>query len=185
LGLRFRHSDNDVWVFQLPDGSKVEVFGLSENKHFTTGSVVEFFTDDVAAATEELRAAGPVSLTKASRAACAARIARLDSASRSPAMAVISSAGASSARGSRCTPTELPVLATGGLGPIRLGGAVRRVVDETAGFLVCARGSARVAAISDLGIAGDAPDRAMCRWLSAGCHGCSNPSSRIVGRVQK
>jgi hypothetical protein len=36
----------------------VEVFGPSENKHFTTGPVVEFFTDDVAAATEELRAAG-------------------------------------------------------------------------------------------------------------------------------
>lgn len=58
LGLRFTHSGNDTWVFQLPGGSKAEVFGPSENKHFTTGPVVEFFTNDVAAATEELRAAG-------------------------------------------------------------------------------------------------------------------------------
>lgn len=58
LGLRFSHRDEGVWVFQLPDGTKVEVFGPSENEHFTTGPVVEFFTDDVSAATEELRAAG-------------------------------------------------------------------------------------------------------------------------------
>ena len=58
LGLRFSHSGDGVWVFQLPDGSKVEVFGPSANEHFTTGPVVEFLTDDVAAATEELRAAG-------------------------------------------------------------------------------------------------------------------------------
>jgi predicted enzyme related to lactoylglutathione lyase len=58
LGLRFSHRDDEVWVFQLPDGSKVEVFGPSESEHFTTGPVVEFLTDDVAAATDELRAAG-------------------------------------------------------------------------------------------------------------------------------
>ena len=58
LGLRFIHHDDDIWVFQLPDGSKFEVFGPSENKHFTTGPVVEFHTDDVKAATEELQAAG-------------------------------------------------------------------------------------------------------------------------------
>lgn len=58
LGLRFSHSGGDVWVLQLPDGSKAEVFGPSQNTHFTTGPVVEYFTDDVAAATEELRAAG-------------------------------------------------------------------------------------------------------------------------------
>jgi catechol 2,3-dioxygenase-like lactoylglutathione lyase family enzyme len=58
LGLRFIHHDDDIWVFQLPDGSKVEVFGPSENQHFTTGPVVEFHTDDVAAATRELKAAG-------------------------------------------------------------------------------------------------------------------------------
>jgi len=58
LGLRFSHGGEGVWVFQLPDGSKVEVFGPSENEHFTTGPVVEFVIDDVAAATQELRAAG-------------------------------------------------------------------------------------------------------------------------------
>jgi catechol 2,3-dioxygenase-like lactoylglutathione lyase family enzyme len=58
LGLRFSHSGDGVWVFQLPDGSKVEVFGPSENQHFITGPVVEFLTDDVTAATEELRKAG-------------------------------------------------------------------------------------------------------------------------------
>jgi catechol 2,3-dioxygenase-like lactoylglutathione lyase family enzyme len=58
LGLRVSHGGDGVWVFQLPDGSKVEVFGPSENEHFTTGPVVEFLIDDVAAATQELRAAG-------------------------------------------------------------------------------------------------------------------------------
>jgi catechol 2,3-dioxygenase-like lactoylglutathione lyase family enzyme len=58
LGLRFSHSGDGVWVFQLPDASKVEVFGPSENQHFTTGPVVEFLTGDVAVATEELLAAG-------------------------------------------------------------------------------------------------------------------------------
>ena len=33
LGLRFSHSGDGVWVFQLPDWSKVEVFGPSENEH--------------------------------------------------------------------------------------------------------------------------------------------------------
>jgi hypothetical protein len=58
LGLHFRHCEDELWVFKLPDGSKVEVFGPSGNEHFTTGPVVEFFTDDVAAATDELRVAG-------------------------------------------------------------------------------------------------------------------------------
>ena len=55
LGLRSSHRGDGVWVFQLPDGSKVEVFAPSENEHFTTGPVVEFLTHDVAAATAELR----------------------------------------------------------------------------------------------------------------------------------
>jgi len=58
LGLRFTHAGDDMWVFQLPDGSKAEVFGPSSNDHFTTGPVVEFLVEDVAAATDELRAAG-------------------------------------------------------------------------------------------------------------------------------
>jgi catechol 2,3-dioxygenase-like lactoylglutathione lyase family enzyme len=44
----------------LPAAGREQGGGVrpSENTHFTTGPVVEFFTDDVAAATEELRAAG-------------------------------------------------------------------------------------------------------------------------------
>ena len=59
LGIRFSHRDEGLWVFQLPDGSKVEVFGPgSHNPHFTTGPVPGFLVDDVDAATEELRSAG-------------------------------------------------------------------------------------------------------------------------------
>jgi catechol 2,3-dioxygenase-like lactoylglutathione lyase family enzyme len=59
LGLRLVHTDLDMWVFQLPDGSKVEVFGpRSHNEHFTTGPVPGFLVDDLASATEELRSAG-------------------------------------------------------------------------------------------------------------------------------
>lgn len=58
LGLGLLHTGQDMWVFQLPDGSKVEVFGPSQNEHFMTGPVVEFLVDDVASATEELRATG-------------------------------------------------------------------------------------------------------------------------------
>jgi glyoxylase I family protein len=58
LGLRPTHSGDDMWAFELPDGSIAEVFGPSQNEHFTTGPVAEFLVEDVAAATEELRAAG-------------------------------------------------------------------------------------------------------------------------------
>ena len=58
LGLALVRVGKDLTVFQLPDGSKVEVFAMSENQHFTTGPVVEFLVDDVVAATDELRAAG-------------------------------------------------------------------------------------------------------------------------------
>jgi catechol 2,3-dioxygenase-like lactoylglutathione lyase family enzyme len=59
MGLRLVHADLDMWVFQLPDGSKVEVFGpRSHNEHFTTGPVPGFLVDDVASATDELRAVG-------------------------------------------------------------------------------------------------------------------------------
>jgi hypothetical protein len=63
LGIRFSHRDEGFWVFQSPDGSKVEVFGpLSDNAHFTTGPVPGLLVDDVEAATEELRSAGiPIS----------------------------------------------------------------------------------------------------------------------------
>ena len=58
LALRPMHGGDDMWAFRLPDGGIAEVFGPTQNEHFTTGPVVEFLVDDVAAATEELRAAG-------------------------------------------------------------------------------------------------------------------------------
>ncbi len=59
LSIPFSHGEEDFWVFQLPDGAKVEVFGpKSDNPHFTTGPVPGFLVEDVDAATEELRAAG-------------------------------------------------------------------------------------------------------------------------------
>jgi hypothetical protein len=59
LGIPFSHGEEDFWVFQLPDGSKVEVFGPhSDNPHFTTGPVPGFLVDDVDAARLELRSAG-------------------------------------------------------------------------------------------------------------------------------
>lgn len=58
LGLQPDKTGDDTWAYRLPDGSLAEVFGPSQNEHFTTGPVVEFLVEDVAAATEELRAAG-------------------------------------------------------------------------------------------------------------------------------
>jgi catechol 2,3-dioxygenase-like lactoylglutathione lyase family enzyme len=59
LSIPFSHGDQDFWVFQLPDGAKVEIFGpQSDNPHFTTGPVPGFLVDDVDGATEELRSAG-------------------------------------------------------------------------------------------------------------------------------
>jgi hypothetical protein len=51
--------EGDIWVFSLPDGSKVEVFGPeSGHDHFPTCPVAEFLVEDVAAATEELKRSG-------------------------------------------------------------------------------------------------------------------------------
>ena len=58
LGLRSATAATMSGSSSCRTGAKAEVFGPSENTHFTTGPVVEFFTDDVAAATQELRAAG-------------------------------------------------------------------------------------------------------------------------------
>ena len=60
LGLRLDFAADGFWVFKLPDGAKVEVFGPQSphNRHFTTGPVAGFLVDDVFAATEELRSAG-------------------------------------------------------------------------------------------------------------------------------
>jgi catechol 2,3-dioxygenase-like lactoylglutathione lyase family enzyme len=49
LGLRLELDQPGFWVLELPDGSKVEVFGPDSdvNRHFTTGPVVGFLVDDV------------------------------------------------------------------------------------------------------------------------------------------
>jgi catechol 2,3-dioxygenase-like lactoylglutathione lyase family enzyme len=60
LGLRPEAQQQGFWLFKLPDGSKVEVFGSDSptNRHFTTGPVAGFLVDDVPGATAELRSAG-------------------------------------------------------------------------------------------------------------------------------
>lgn len=60
LGLRLVHTEQDFWVFELPDGRNVEVFGRSSpgKEHFTTGPVVGFAVAGLTAAVEELRVAG-------------------------------------------------------------------------------------------------------------------------------
>lgn len=60
MGLQLDHAAEDEWVFGLPGGGKVEVFGprAPETEHFTTGPVAGFLVEDVAAGAEELRQAG-------------------------------------------------------------------------------------------------------------------------------
>jgi predicted enzyme related to lactoylglutathione lyase len=60
LGLRLVHTEPDLWVFELPAGQNVEVFGSSYpgREHFTTGPVVGFAVADLPAAVDELRRAG-------------------------------------------------------------------------------------------------------------------------------
>ncbi len=60
LGLALEHAAEGQWVFSLPDGAKAEVFSSDSphNTHFEAGPVAGFYVDDVAEATEELRAAG-------------------------------------------------------------------------------------------------------------------------------
>jgi catechol 2,3-dioxygenase-like lactoylglutathione lyase family enzyme len=60
LGLKPVHTAPDFWVFELPDGRHVEVFGTSfpGKNFFVTGPVAGFAVDDLPAAVEELRAAG-------------------------------------------------------------------------------------------------------------------------------
>jgi catechol 2,3-dioxygenase-like lactoylglutathione lyase family enzyme len=60
LGLRPEPLGEDFWVATLPDGGKVEIFGLgsAHNRHFDSGPVAGFLVEDVAAAGAELRAAG-------------------------------------------------------------------------------------------------------------------------------
>ena len=51
---------DDFVVFHLPSGDTVELFSPAEpdHRHFTTGPVAGFLVDELAAATESLRAAG-------------------------------------------------------------------------------------------------------------------------------
>jgi catechol 2,3-dioxygenase-like lactoylglutathione lyase family enzyme len=60
LGLAPEHVEPGFWVFRLPDGHNVEVFGpeYPGKNHFTTGPVVGFAVADLPAAVEELRASG-------------------------------------------------------------------------------------------------------------------------------
>ncbi|HMG29682.1 MAG TPA: VOC family protein [Jiangellaceae bacterium] len=60
LGLRLEAEHDGFWMLQLPDGSKVEVFGPESpvNRHFTTGPVAGFLVDDISSAAAELRSAG-------------------------------------------------------------------------------------------------------------------------------
>ena len=60
LRLRLVHTEPDFWVFELPDGNHVEVFGprYPGKEHFDTGPVVGFAVTDLAHAVQELREAG-------------------------------------------------------------------------------------------------------------------------------
>jgi catechol 2,3-dioxygenase-like lactoylglutathione lyase family enzyme len=60
MGLEVDHEENDFVVFKLPDGSKVEVFGPSDQDHlhFDSGPVAGCDVDDVEAARERLEAGG-------------------------------------------------------------------------------------------------------------------------------
>lgn len=60
LGLPLVHTEPDFWVFALPGGQHVEVFGegYPGKEHFATGPVVGFAVADLPGAVAELRAAG-------------------------------------------------------------------------------------------------------------------------------
>lgn len=60
LGLQPVHTEPVSWVFRLPDGRNVEVFGpdYPGKDHFRTGPVVGFAVRDLDGAVAELRAAG-------------------------------------------------------------------------------------------------------------------------------
>jgi predicted enzyme related to lactoylglutathione lyase len=60
LGVPMEVIRPDFGWSRMPDSTQLEVFGPSdpEHGHFTTGPVPEFLVEDLAAALEELRAAG-------------------------------------------------------------------------------------------------------------------------------
>lgn len=60
LHLPLVHQEPGFWVFELPDGHNVEVFGAdyAGKDHFETGPVVGFAVADLPEAVRELQAAG-------------------------------------------------------------------------------------------------------------------------------
>jgi predicted enzyme related to lactoylglutathione lyase len=60
LGLSLDHEQDDFTVFKLPDGSKVEVFGPSDedHTHFDTGPVAGFEVADLEAARRRVEGGG-------------------------------------------------------------------------------------------------------------------------------
>ena len=60
MGLQVDHEEKDFAIFRLPDGSKVEVFGPSNegHDHFDTGPVVGFQVEDIETARKRLEAGG-------------------------------------------------------------------------------------------------------------------------------
>jgi catechol 2,3-dioxygenase-like lactoylglutathione lyase family enzyme len=60
LSLEVTHSEDEFWVFDLKDGSQIEVFGeaFPGKEHLTTGPVVGFLVNDLAASIEELKRNG-------------------------------------------------------------------------------------------------------------------------------
>jgi predicted enzyme related to lactoylglutathione lyase len=60
LGVPLTEVSEDVGWSQMPNTSKLEIFGPHDrdHTHFTTGPVPEFLVDDLVAAADELRAAG-------------------------------------------------------------------------------------------------------------------------------
>ena len=60
LGLDLVHTEPHLWLFELPDGQHVEVFGpqYPGKAHLETGPVVGFEVTELAQAVAELRTAG-------------------------------------------------------------------------------------------------------------------------------
>ena len=60
MGLELDHHEPDFSVFSLPDGSKVEIFGPSDESHahFDSGPVGGFLVDDIDAARAALENGG-------------------------------------------------------------------------------------------------------------------------------
>jgi catechol 2,3-dioxygenase-like lactoylglutathione lyase family enzyme len=60
LQLPLAHREPGCWIYTLPDGTLVEVFGpeFVGRDHFQTGPVVGFAVDDLAAARQELAEQG-------------------------------------------------------------------------------------------------------------------------------